>query len=85
MTIYVTGMLHKEGHTVELEEIDDWNNVELWVNGEKIFECKIQELDYGKHRYDIYSSQSNTKLNAALMNTNVILVGLQNAPQNLFY
>jgi hypothetical protein len=46
-------MLHKEGHTVELEEIDDWNNVELWVNGEKIFECKIQELDYGKHRYDI--------------------------------
>jgi hypothetical protein len=47
------------------------------------FECKIQELDYGKHRYDIYSSQSNTKLNAALMNTNVILVGLQNAPQNL--
>jgi hypothetical protein len=38
-------MLHKEGHTVELEEIDDWNNVELWVNGEKIFECKIQELE----------------------------------------
>ncbi|XP_052068807.1 UPF0728 protein-like [Mytilus californianus] len=40
-------MLHKEGHTVELEEIEDWNKVEIWVNGEKVFDCKIQDLEYG--------------------------------------
>lgn len=42
-------MLRKEGHTVELEEIEDWNVVELWVNGEKVFDCKIQDLDFGKN------------------------------------
>lgn len=45
---YVLGMLTKEGHTVEFEEIEDWNVVEVWVNGEKVFECKIQDLDFGK-------------------------------------
>ncbi|XP_060073057.1 UPF0728 protein v1g117062-like [Ylistrum balloti] len=39
--------LMKEGHEVEFEEMKDLNSVELWVNGERIFTCKIQDLDYG--------------------------------------
>ncbi|KAL3877208.1 hypothetical protein ACJMK2_034948 [Sinanodonta woodiana] len=40
-------MLTGDGHTVETVEIEDWNRVELWVNGEKIFTCDIRNLDYG--------------------------------------
>ncbi|XP_069124698.1 UPF0728 protein-like [Argopecten irradians] len=39
--------LMKEGHEVEFEEMSDWDCVELWVNGEKVYTCKIQDLDYG--------------------------------------
>ncbi|KAK3090331.1 hypothetical protein FSP39_010989 [Pinctada imbricata] len=44
-------VLLKNGHTVEFEEMDDWNKVELWVNNEKIFDCDIRNLDYGKYTY----------------------------------
>ncbi|XP_061191211.1 UPF0728 protein-like isoform X2 [Saccostrea cucullata] len=40
-------VLFKDGHSVEFEEIEDWNMVEIWVNGECVFKCDIRELDYG--------------------------------------
>nr|XP_054773297.1 UPF0728 protein C10orf53 homolog [Lytechinus pictus] len=40
-------LLEANGHTVEFEEIDDWDFVELIVNGEKIYQCNIKELDFG--------------------------------------
>ncbi|KAL5018645.1 hypothetical protein ScPMuIL_004367 [Solemya velum] len=40
-------VLTKDGHTVELVEIEDWNRVELIVNGEQVFTCDIRDLDYG--------------------------------------
>ncbi|MEE6488658.1 hypothetical protein FKM82_015303 [Ascaphus truei] len=40
-------VLVSDGHQVVLEEILDWNTVELIVNGENIFQCNIKELDFG--------------------------------------
>jgi len=40
-------MLNKDGHAVQFQQINDWNIVELWVNGEMIFKCDIRELDFG--------------------------------------
>ncbi|XP_014771662.1 UPF0728 protein [Octopus bimaculoides] len=40
-------VLRKSGHTVELREILDWNAVQVWVNGELVFKCNIQDLDFG--------------------------------------
>ncbi|KAK3802475.1 hypothetical protein RRG08_033114 [Elysia crispata] len=40
-------ILTRAGHIVELRPFKDWNTVELWVNGEKVFSCDIRQLDYG--------------------------------------
>ncbi|XP_064649617.1 UPF0728 protein-like [Lineus longissimus] len=40
-------VLKADGHNPELVKMNDWNVVELWVNGERIFSCDIRELDYG--------------------------------------
>nr|XP_004658101.1 UPF0728 protein C10orf53 homolog [Jaculus jaculus] len=40
-------VLTKDGHHIILEKIDDWNVVELVVNEEKVFQCDIQELEFG--------------------------------------
>ncbi|XP_013072025.2 UPF0728 protein-like [Biomphalaria glabrata] len=40
-------ILTNAGHVVELRPFKDWNVVELWVNGEKIYKCDIRKLDYG--------------------------------------
>jgi len=40
-------ILSRAGHIVELRPFKDWNVVEIWVNGEKIFNCDIRNLDYG--------------------------------------
>ena len=40
--------LTKDGHTVNLVKVDDWNCVEVSVNGETVFTCDIRKLDYGK-------------------------------------
>ncbi|CAD5125625.1 DgyrCDS13827 [Dimorphilus gyrociliatus] len=40
-------VLEKYNHTVEKRQIPDWNVVEVWVNGEKIYSCDIRDLDYG--------------------------------------
>ncbi|XP_033112580.1 UPF0728 protein-like isoform X1 [Anneissia japonica] len=39
--------LTKHGHTVELTKHEDWNTVELMVNGEMVYKCDINDLDYG--------------------------------------
>ena len=41
-------MLAKDGHQIILEQIEDWNLVELVVNEETVFQCDIQELEFGK-------------------------------------
>ncbi|XP_009873461.1 PREDICTED: UPF0728 protein C10orf53 homolog, partial [Apaloderma vittatum] len=40
-------VLQADGHQVVLEEIPDWNTVELVVNGETVFCCNINDLDFG--------------------------------------
>ncbi|XP_038600255.1 UPF0728 protein C10orf53 homolog [Tachyglossus aculeatus] len=39
--------LSRDGHSLVLEKIPDWNTVELIVNGETIFQCNINDLDFG--------------------------------------
>lgn len=43
-------VLQADGHQLILEEIPDWNTVELIVNGETVFRCNINDLDFGKHK-----------------------------------
>ncbi|XP_025066753.1 UPF0728 protein C10orf53 homolog [Alligator sinensis] len=40
-------VLEADGHQVILEEMPDWNVVELVVNGETVFQCNIKDLDFG--------------------------------------
>ncbi|XP_075420377.1 UPF0728 protein C10orf53 homolog [Tenrec ecaudatus] len=40
-------VLTEDGHEVILEKIDDWNVVELVVNGDVVFQCKINDLEFG--------------------------------------
>ena len=48
MVLKLSAVLTKYGHKVNLETIDDWNRVEISVNGETVFTCDIRDLDYGK-------------------------------------
>lgn len=41
-------MLAKDGHKVILEQIEDLNLVELVVNEEIVFQCDIEDLEFGK-------------------------------------
>ncbi|XP_002718387.1 UPF0728 protein C10orf53 homolog isoform X2 [Oryctolagus cuniculus] len=40
-------VLKKDGHEVVLEKIEDWDVVELVVNGEVVFHCNIKDLEFG--------------------------------------
>ncbi|KAM3834786.1 UPF0728 protein C10orf53 homolog [Vipera latastei] len=40
-------VLKADGHQIVLEQIPDWNDVQLVVNGETIFQCNINDLDFG--------------------------------------
>ncbi|XP_019357827.1 PREDICTED: UPF0728 protein C10orf53 homolog [Gavialis gangeticus] len=40
-------VLEADGHQVILEEIPDWNVVELVVNGETVLQCNIKDLNFG--------------------------------------
>ncbi|XP_064923707.1 UPF0728 protein C10orf53 homolog [Columba livia] len=40
-------VLQADGHQLVMEEIPDWNSVELVVNGETVFRCNINDLDCG--------------------------------------
>lgn len=46
--IYCSGVLKAAGHKVEIKEMNDWNALEIWVNGEMVFTCDIRDLDFGK-------------------------------------
>uniref|UniRef100_A0AAR2JZF5 Uncharacterized protein n=1 Tax=Pygocentrus nattereri TaxID=42514 RepID=A0AAR2JZF5_PYGNA len=37
------------GHSYVLEKIPDWNQVELVVNGECIYKCNINDLEFGNN------------------------------------
>ncbi|XP_049996616.1 UPF0728 protein C10orf53 homolog [Alexandromys fortis] len=39
-------VLAKDGHEIILEQIEDWNLVELVVNEEIVFQCDIQDLEF---------------------------------------
>nr|XP_005992480.1 PREDICTED: UPF0728 protein C10orf53 homolog [Latimeria chalumnae]XP_014341841.1 PREDICTED: UPF0728 protein C10orf53 homolog [Latimeria chalumnae] len=59
-------MLHKEGHRCVLQEILDWDTVELIVNGEKIFQCNIKNLEFGNH-FSGFAVKSTTSLLGGLL------------------
>ncbi|XP_041032005.1 UPF0728 protein C10orf53 homolog [Carcharodon carcharias] len=40
-------ILEANGHRWILEQFLDWDSVELIVNGESVFKCKITHLDFG--------------------------------------
>jgi hypothetical protein len=46
--LFFPAVLAKDGHQIILEQIEDWNLVELVVNEETVFQCDIQELEFGK-------------------------------------
>lgn len=41
-------VLAEDGHKVILEKIEDWNVVELKVNEDVVFQCNIEDLEFGK-------------------------------------
>lgn len=41
-------VLTEDGHQITLEEVEDRNIVELLVNGEVVFHCNIQDLEFGE-------------------------------------
>ncbi|XP_059422122.1 UPF0728 protein C10orf53 homolog [Carassius carassius] len=40
-------VLKDNGHQCVLEKTDDWNIVELIVNGECVYTCNITDLEFG--------------------------------------
>ncbi|XP_007526548.1 UPF0728 protein C10orf53 homolog [Erinaceus europaeus] len=40
-------VLTEDGHQVILEKVEEWNVVELMVNGEIVFQCNIKDLEFG--------------------------------------
>ncbi|XP_036591831.1 UPF0728 protein C10orf53 homolog [Trichosurus vulpecula] len=40
-------VLQRAGHRVILQKTEDWDALELIVNGEVVFQCKISDLDFG--------------------------------------
>ncbi|XP_072483531.1 UPF0728 protein C10orf53 homolog [Notamacropus eugenii] len=49
-TFRLQGMLNvlqRAGHRVILQKIKDWDALELIVNGEVVFQCKISSLEFG--------------------------------------
>jgi len=59
-------VLKKAGYVVSLQRFNDWNSVELWVRGEKVFKCDIRELDFGSDGFlDKLCSEAVMKVNRA--------------------
>lgn len=59
-------ILAMDGHEVILEEIEDWNVVQLMVNGEIIFICDIRQLDFGGDgKLDQLCAEARTKVHVA--------------------
>ncbi|OBS70209.1 hypothetical protein A6R68_01253 [Neotoma lepida] len=49
-------VLTRDGHAVVLEQIEDWNLVELVVNEEIVFRCNIQDLEFEHKRVHLFES-----------------------------
>ncbi len=49
-------VLQRDGHAVELVKINDRNAVELWVNGELVFDCNIATLEFGTQSFKSLST-----------------------------
>lgn len=47
ITIVFPARLTAEGHSVLFQEIENWNAVQIVVNGETVYKCSIKDLDYG--------------------------------------
>lgn len=43
-------VLKDDGHQCVLEKTNDWNILELIVNGECVYTCNITDLEFGKLR-----------------------------------
>ena len=42
------GYLEAKGHRViELKKAKNWNNVNVYVNEQNVFKCKLNELEFG--------------------------------------
>ncbi|XP_066535490.1 UPF0728 protein C10orf53 homolog [Hoplias malabaricus] len=41
------GLLKDSGHSFVFEKTPDWNQVELVVNGDCVFKCDINDLEFG--------------------------------------
>lgn len=40
--------LKTKGHRIiDLRKAKNWNNLEIFVNGESIFNCKLNEFEFG--------------------------------------
>uniref|UniRef100_A0A671GBR5 Chromosome 10 open reading frame 53 n=1 Tax=Rhinolophus ferrumequinum TaxID=59479 RepID=A0A671GBR5_RHIFE len=50
-------VLAEDGHKVILEKIEDWNVVELKVNEDVVFQCNIQDLEFGASSQCFASSE----------------------------
>jgi hypothetical protein len=45
---FLSAYLEAKGHKViELKQAKNWNNLTLYVNGENIFKCNLNELEFG--------------------------------------
>lgn len=49
-------VLKEDGHQCVLEKTDDWNIVELIVNGECVYTCNITDLEFGNLRQHLETS-----------------------------
>jgi hypothetical protein len=46
--MFLKEYLQAKGHTViEMRKAKQWNNLEVIVNDENIFKCKLNELEFG--------------------------------------
>lgn len=48
--LFPLAVLKDDGHQCVLEKTDDWNILELIVNGECVYKCNITDLEFGKLR-----------------------------------
>ncbi len=48
LSFLLTGVLEAAGHKVTLKESKDRNILEIFVNGQMVFRCDQQNLDFGK-------------------------------------
>lgn len=50
-------VLQENGHRCVLEKTLDWNKVELVVNGECVYVCNINDLEFGMPNFPMNNFQ----------------------------